>query len=282
MADPETLTLAFVSAHPGEAARVLERMTAPEAAALFGKVPARAGAPVLTAMLPSVAARVIGLLEAKIALSMLTAAGSQAAVAVLRQVPEPKRSQLIEGLPTAAAIASRLLLGYPDDSVGAWADPDIVVLPPEVSVGEALARVRSGDEELVEQVFAVDREQRLVGLVDLHELLRVPEATAVASVMRKPSAVLTAIATLTGASGQRGWQQSAALPVVDRSGRLIGVLRRSTLARALARNRQQAPADEDASLAGVLARGYWDAISGLAEATVSLLPPGKPLYPGDQ
>jgi magnesium transporter len=233
-------------------------------------------------MLPSVAARVIGLLEAKIALSMLTAAGSQAAVAVLRQVPEPKRSQLIEGLPTAAAIASRLLLGYPDDSVGAWADPDIVVLPPEVSVGEALARVRSGDEELVEQVFAVDREQRLVGLVDLHELLRVPEATAVASVMRKPSAVLTAIATLTGASGQRGWQQSAALPVVDRSGRLIGVLRRSTLARALARNRQQAPADEDASLAGVLARGYWDAISGLAEATVSLLPPGKPLYPGDQ
>jgi CBS domain-containing protein len=94
--------------------------------------------------------------------------------------------------------------------------------------------------------------------------------------------VLTAIATLTGASGQRGWQQSAALPVVDRSGRLIGVLRRSTLARALARNRQQAPADEDASLAGVLARGYWDAISGLAEATVSLLPPGKPLYPGDQ
>jgi Mg/Co/Ni transporter MgtE len=146
MADPETLTLAFVSAHPGEAARVLERMTAPEAAALFGKVPARAGVPVLTAMLPSVAARVIGLLEAKIALSMLTAAGSQAAVAVLRQVPEPKRSQLIEGLPTAAAIASRLLLGYPDDSVGAWADPDIVVLPPEVSVGEALARVRSGDE----------------------------------------------------------------------------------------------------------------------------------------
>ena len=58
MANPESLTLAFVTAHPAEAARILERLNASDAAALFDRVPARAGAPVLTAMLPSAAARV--------------------------------------------------------------------------------------------------------------------------------------------------------------------------------------------------------------------------------
>jgi Mg/Co/Ni transporter MgtE len=232
-------------------------------------------------MLPSAAARVVSILDAKVALSMLSTAGTQAAVTVLRQVPEPQRSQLINGLPTAAAIASRLLLGYPDDSVGAWADPDIVVLSPETTIAEALTRVKNGDESRVEQVFAVDREQRLVGMIELHELLRAPEATAVATVMHKPTAVLNAAATISGAANQRGWQQASALPVIDSSNRVIGVLRRSSLARALARNRQQAPVDEDAPLLTMFARGYWTAVSGLAEAAITLLPPQKPLYEED-
>ena len=281
MASPESLTLAYVTSHPNEAARVLERMAAPEAAALFARVPARAGAPVLTAMLPSAAARVVGIMEIKDALSMLSAAGTQAAVTVLRQVPDPQRSQLIDGLPTATAIASRLLLGYPDDSVGAWSDPDVVVLSPETSVAEALTRVKSGDESRVEQVFAVDREQRLVGMIDLHELLRAPESTAIASIMHKPTAVLNAAATVSGAANQRGWQQASVLPVIDSSGRVIGVLRRSSLARALARNRLQTQVEEGAPLLALAARGYWTAVSSLAEAAITLLPPQKPLYEED-
>lgn len=281
MANPESLTLAFVTLHPGEAARVLERMAAPEAAALFGRVPARAGAPVLTAMLPSAAARVVSILESRIALSMLSAAGTQAAVTVLRQVPDPQRSQLIDGLPTAAAIASRLLLGYPDDSVGAWSDPDIIVLSPDATIAEALTRVKSGDEARIEQVFAVDREQHLVGMIELHELLRAPEATSLAGIMHKPTAVLNGAATVSGAANQRGWQQASALPVIDSSGRLIGVLRRASLARALARNRLQAPVDEGAPLLTLFARSYWTAVSSLAEAAITLLPPQKPLYEED-
>src|SRR5712664_394986 len=159
MAEPEVLTLTYIAAHPGEAARVLERIPGPDAAALFATVPARAGSPVLTAMLPSAAARVLGSLNDEPALALLAAAGVQAAVTVLRYVPEPRRSRLLEGLPTATAVASRILLGYPDDSVGAWADPDIIALAPETRVSDALARVRNGDEKNVEQVDAVDNEQ---------------------------------------------------------------------------------------------------------------------------
>ena len=48
MASADTLTIAFLEAHPARAARVLERLPGPEAAALFTRVPARVGGPVFT------------------------------------------------------------------------------------------------------------------------------------------------------------------------------------------------------------------------------------------
>jgi len=282
MAEPEALTLTYITAHPAEAARVLERMPGADAAALFATVPARAGAPVLTAMLPSAAARILSSLHDEPALALLAAAGVQAAVTVLRYIAEPRRSRLLEGLPTATAVASRVLLGYPDDSVGAWADPDIIMLVPETRVNDVLARVRGGDEKKVDQVYGVDNEQRLVGIVDLLELLRVPDSTTLAAVLHKPLAMLTAMTPLTGAATQRGWQLSSVLPVVERDGRLIGVMHRATLARAMARSRATTQPANDVTITGVLTRGYWDAASGLAEASLWLLPPAKPVLHEDK
>ena len=281
MAEPEALTLTYITAHPAEAARVLERIPGADAAALFATVPARAGAPVLTAMLPSAAARILSSLHDEPALALLAAAGVQAAVTVLRYIPEPRRSRLLEGLPTTTAVASRVLLGYPDDSVGAWADPDVIALAPETRVSDALERVRGGDEKKVEQVYAVDQDQRLIGIVDLLELLRVPDSTTLASVLHKPLAMLTAMTPLTGAATQRGWQLSSVLPVVERDGRLIGVMHRATLARAMARSRATTQPANEVTITGVLTRGYWDAASGLAEAALWLLPPAKPVQPED-
>ena len=282
MAEPEALTLTYITAHPAEAARVLERIPGADAAALFATVPARAGAPVLTAMLPSAAARILSSLHDEPALALLATAGVQAAVTVLRYVPEARRSRLLEGLPTATAVASRVLLGYPDDSVGAWADPDIIMLVPETRVNDVLARVRGGDEKKVDQVYGVDNEQRLIGIVDLLELLRVPDSTTLAAVLHKPLAVLTAMTPLTGAATQRGWQLSSVLPVVERDGRLIGVMHRATLARAMARSRATTQPANDVTITGVLTRGYWDAASGLAEASLWLLPSAKPVLPEDK
>jgi len=91
--------------------------------------------------------------------------------------------------------------------------------------------------------------------------------------------MLTAMTPLTGAATQRGWQQSSALPVVERDGRLIGVLHRATLARALARSRATTQPADEVTITGVLIRGYWDVASGLAEGGLWLLPPAKPVLP---
>jgi Mg/Co/Ni transporter MgtE len=278
VAEIENLTLSYLDAHAPEAARVLERMPSQDTAALFSRVPARTGAPVLAAMLPSAAARVIAHLDDAVSLALLAAVGMQTAVAILRLTSQPRRLQLLGGLPTATSIAAKLMLGYPDDSVGAWIDPDVIALPPETRTSEALARVRAGEETIVDQLYVIGADQRLLGVVDLHKALRAPDSVLLEALMRSPLAVLSAVTPLSSAATQRGWERSSVLPAVERDGRLIGVLRRGTLARALVRSRLPVQNTGDPLLSGILARGYWDAVSGLAEAMVSSLPPAKPIY----
>ena len=79
-------------------------------------------------MLPRRAARCLAALDDARALELLAPMGTQPTVAVLRHLPSARRQALIAGLPTAAALASTLLLGYAEDTLGAWADPDVVML----------------------------------------------------------------------------------------------------------------------------------------------------------
>ena len=174
MADAERLTLAYLGAHPGDAARVLERMPAADCAGLLARVPARVAGPVVAAMLPTAAARNVAALEDGPAMALLATLGPHAAVTVLRHVAEPRRTRLIEGLPTATALASRLLLGYEEDAVGAWTDPDVVALLPDTRVDDALQRARNGGAARVERVYVIDREQRLLGSLALAALLPPP------------------------------------------------------------------------------------------------------------
>jgi Mg/Co/Ni transporter MgtE len=277
MADPERLTLTYLDAHPGDAARVLERMSAQECAGLLARMPARVAGPVIGAMLPTAAARQLEALDDSPAMAVLAALGPQAAVTILRHVAEPRRLRLLEGLPTATALTSRLLLGYEEDAVGAWTDPEVSALLPDTRVEEALERVRNGGAERVERVYVVDPEQKLLGMVELTTLLRAPAASRIADLATKPSAPIAANTPLGAAANHRGWGSSPTMVVVDRSGRLIGVLRREALMRALARSPAAQAAAAEATVAGSLARGYWAAVSGLFAACLAALPGVRPI-----
>jgi len=279
MADAERLTLAYLGAHPTDAARVLERMSAADCAALLARVPARVTGPVIAAMLPPAAARNLVALEDGAAMTLLATLGPQAAVAVLRHVAEPRRTRLIEGLPTSTALASRLLLGYDEDTVGAWTDPEVTALLPDTRVDDALERVRN-DGGRVERVYLIDPGQKLLGTLELTALLRAPAASRLSELATRPSAVIAATTPLAGAASHRGWGQTAVLPVVDRAERLIGVLRRESLVRALARAPAAPKADEEMTVAGALARTYWGAVSGLFAACLAVLPPARPAAGG--
>jgi len=276
MAEAHSLSFAFMRLHPVQAARVLEAMPAADAAALFERAPARLGVNVLAAMVPTVAARSVSRLDNERAMELIGALGVQPAVALLRHVAEPRRGQLIAGLPTATALASRALLGYAEDSVGAWTDPDVIALPGHTAVREVLERVRS-TQGYADEVFVVESEHRLVGPVALANLVRAADNTTIGALATRAEALLAVHTPLVSAMTHPGWVEHGALPVVEHGRRLIGVLTREALERASARVGGPTGQASSSAPAAVLARGYWEALSGIMQAMVTLLPAVEPV-----
>jgi len=273
------LSLAFMRGHPVQAARVLETLPAGDAAQLFASVPARLGAVVLAAMLPNRAALCIAALEDARTLELLATMGTQPTVALLRHLPEPRRQALIGRLPTIVALASTMLLGYAEDTLGAWADPDVVTLSAETRAADALAHVRVAPPAYP-VIFVADGERRLAGAVPLQILLKAPGESTLATLMQRPSVVLAAHAPLAGSAAHPGWEQFSLLPVVETDQRLVGVLTRDALARALKRATSPGVrSTDDANVTGLLARGYWQALSGLIDSGLFLLPRVAPVLP---
>jgi Mg/Co/Ni transporter MgtE len=274
VAEAEHLTLAFLDAHPQEAARVVEVLAPEQAAALFATISPRLSGPVIAAMLPPAAARVLARLDERTTLALLSAAGAQTAVGILRHTSEPQRSHLLAGMPPVTGVATQLLLGFPEDSVGAWTDPEVVALPPGTAAQAAVAAVRSSDAPEVDAVYVVDAAQRLRGVLALPVLLRAPDSTPIGQLALPSAATLAPMTPIAAAAGLGHWQRAAALPVVDHEQRLLGVLRRSRLALATqTRARSESGRAGAASVAGVLAGSYWAVVAGLTGAALSLLPP---------
>lgn len=282
MADSYALGLTFLEAHPGEAARVLETLPTHEASELFAAVPARLGANTLAAMLPTAAARILSDLPESAAIALAAAASTQSLVAMLRHVDPALRARVLAGVPAAAAVTVRMLLGFPDDTVGAWTDTGIVTVTASAAVGTALEQARAATDTELDRVFVVDAEQHLIGWIGLQGLLRADARALAGSLARPVAGVLSAIMPMASARTLAHWERVQMLPVVDRDQRLIGVLRRSALTRALrARIRGAAQAEHAESVTGALAGSYWHIVSGLSSATLSLLPSVKRVLPED-
>jgi Mg/Co/Ni transporter MgtE len=272
MADAQALTLAFLGEHPAEAARVMESIPAAEAAALIAGIPARIAAPVMNAMLPAAVGRLLVTLGDEDALALISATGAQGAVAMLRQIAEPRRTRLINALPTLTALASRALLGFPEDAAGAWTDPEVITVAPGTRAKDALERCRQSAQASIDRVLVVDAEQRLLGEVRLEQLLQATDASSVASLMQPVKDAIAAMMPLRSAMNARGWEYQLALAVIDAQGRLVGILRRATLLQAVRDRSAPEHARQGDSVTSVLALGYWTVLSGLASSALTLLP----------
>lgn len=270
MAEPDTLTLAFLETHPYDAARELERLPATQAAALFIELPARVVAPVLQGMLPPRAAECVAALTPDQAALLLGALNATGAAAVLRHVSAEQRKRLLDALPTAAALACRALLRYPEDAVGALTNVGVVARTADATVDDALQALRDAPAP-ADRVYVVGNEQRLLGVVEVGALLRAPAQMRIAELLQ-PAPSLPALMPAASAIDAEAFATVAEVAVVEHGGRLLGAVSLAQLRRG---GRRAAPAGVQASALELLAHGYWRAVSALSEAAVEALQPAR-------
>ncbi len=258
------LAESLVRDHPDRAAGVLERLDAGSAArALAPLAPAETGE-VVRRLPPLFAAALLEKLRPERAAAVVEELALDVAVRLVRRLAEEPARALLDALSSRTARAIRALLHFPENTAGAIMDPEVLALPEDMSAREALTQVRAAPEQARYNLYVVDREQRLVGALNLRELLLARPRARLCEIMVHEPQRLRADQDRTTVAVHPGWHEVHSLPVVDARGAYLGAVRYRTL-RAL-EDELRRPRTEEVETAGALAELFAAGASGLLEA----------------
>src|SRR5438045_211116 len=159
-------------------------------------------------------------------------------VAILNEMSPADRTALLEELPSAAARqlirlltpeerrVATALLGYPGDSVGRLMTPDFIQVKEEWTVQHVLDYVRQygRDSETLNFVYVVDDRGKLIDDVRMREFLLRPLTAKVSEIRDQSFVALNVGDSQQDALNVFRKYDRAALPVVDSSGVLVGIV----------------------------------------------------------
>jgi magnesium transporter len=170
--------------------------------------------------------------------TLLRAMAHEQVGAILNEMAPDDRTALLEELPSAAARqlirlltpeerrVATALLGYPEDSVGRLMTPDFIAVHEDWTVQQVLDYVREHgrDSETLNFVYVVDDRGKLIDDVRMREFLLRPLATKVSEIRDASFAALNVTDSQQDALNVFRRYDRAALPVVDSSGILVGIV----------------------------------------------------------
>ena len=258
------LSEAYCTQHPGEAARLLEGLSAADATEALSTLDAAAAAAVLGRCAPDSAVAILAALPVAHAGATVVQLDVAVAAQLLRQLPGRTRAAVIAAAPSQPAQALLHVLRYPEGTAGAMMDPLVLAVPSDLSVSEALTRLRRAPRaRLHHYLYVINREHRLVGVLDLRDLLCAAPEAQVAMLMQTDVLRVSVWADRTAILAHPGWRHVHALPVVADGDVYVGALRYDILQRLAAAPGDSVDRDSALALGLRLAEMYWGGMGRL-------------------
>ncbi len=143
---------------------------------------------------------------------------------------DERRQALVAAAPRATGNQWIVNFTCPEDSIGRLMEPPHAVFRPEFTVDETIERIR----KLVKTVFVtygfiVDRDDRLVGLIAMRELLLADRHDRLEQIMLREPFALQVKQTVLAAMKLVVTKHFPVYPVCDEDGKLVGIVRGQTL-----------------------------------------------------
>lgn len=150
---------------------------------------------------------------------------------LLNELPPPEQDVLLDLMEPDEATPVRQLLRYASGTAGSVMTSEPVILPPDATVAEALARIREPQlsPAVAAQVFVTRAPLttptgRYLGMVHFQRLLREPPADLLGGVVVNDIDPLRPTTPLPEITRRMATYDLVAMPVVDRSMRLVGAV----------------------------------------------------------
>jgi magnesium transporter len=211
--DPTDRFKVITALMPGEAADLIEECPDEQAAEIIENVPPDIAAAIVAEMWSDEAADLLGDLE------------------------QDDADAILKEMAPAEAAEARELAGYDDETAGGLMITEYLKFDENMSIGNVADSLQERGAELEDYfsryAFVVSARGRLAGVVETRNLVLTPRETLISDAM-VPARFTTADANLDTLRSFFETYDFAAAPVVDKNGRLIGVVRRTALREALA------------------------------------------------
>jgi len=150
--------------------------------------------------------------------------------AVFRSLTDAARLTALGALTPELRAQVQEILTYPEDSAGRIMRTDVVSFSKDARVRDVISRLRAqGPTRTPTYTYVVGPENRLVGVLNMRDLLLADPGAAVETVMRTDVFAVPAFTDREEIMHQVQGRHFVSIPVVDPQGRLIGAIRTEDL-----------------------------------------------------
>ena len=145
---------------------------------------------------------------------------------MLGEAPASFAHRVLQGLSPKERAMTASLLGYPENSVGRVMSPEVVTIPQSTPVPDIVKVIkRKGqDAETIDILAVVDRARKLVGVVELNQVVMADEELTAGDLADESAPALSVTDDAEGAARLVQETNRLGLVVVDSETRVIGVL----------------------------------------------------------
>ncbi|MBI4387548.1 MAG: magnesium transporter [Candidatus Omnitrophica bacterium] len=212
---------------PLKAAHSLETMTEAEAVSVLKSLPPNLSALAVPHLQVGYAAALLNEIPVSVCKEIVEKLDSQQAASIFMNLRAETRQKLMENLPDKIKRQIQEFLIYPEASAGRMMATDFLSLHTDIKVKDAIQKIRSAARKgsPASYAYVVNPENRLVGVLNMRDLVVAPSDDVLETVMRKDIFSVNAFTDREEVAQALSKRRYFAAPVVDSENRLLGVVK---------------------------------------------------------
>jgi len=225
----KNLTRNYLERYPAEFVRELESFPLNGIKEVLAAVTPREAIRVWERLSPGISIDVLKSLDENAALRVLNLIDPNSGAAILRNLGEEVRRGYLSGVTPAVRNDLERALSHPPDSAGGLMGTRIDHYTPDMSVRQALEKLRARKRLNVRVLFLVNEDRVLQGMVLIQDLALARRNLLLHDLQRKVPAFVELAATKEEIVDKFEQFRVTELPVLDINGALMGIVRHHTL-----------------------------------------------------
>jgi len=144
---------------------------------------------------------------------------------ILGVLPEERAKEILSLMRTEDSTEVADILKYPKDTAGGIMTTEFFALSEDATAQDAIRRLQQAtDAEMVFYIYVTDKDEHLVGVLSLRQLLTVPPETPLKNIATREVISVSVDMDQEEVARQVASYNLLAIPVVDKEGVLVGII----------------------------------------------------------